>query len=194
MYWVDLEKLDIGYITSVKIGIKTHIRKNKIAFKKTIHLRTETDRVLWSTKAMEFTVNWIIFSAVAIAVGTSIETRKWSPIFILFLYAVYYFRYFRRDMTFSWHWRFAIFFGLMSPFKGCSLILIEFTSMQIESDHLISLLFWIVSSFDNQIGPKVGNSFKIVKKKSNTDTACGCVYAECETKIKKIIYISHNAT
>lgn len=82
MYWADLEKLDIGYITSVKIGIKTLIRKNKIAFKKTIHLRTETDRVLWSTKAMEFTVNWIIFSAVAIAVGTSIETRKWSPIFI----------------------------------------------------------------------------------------------------------------
>lgn len=51
---------------------------------------------------MEFAVNWIVFSAVAIAVGSSIETRKlskinrkqniyavFSAIFILF--------------TFSWH-------------------------------------------------------------------------------------------
>lgn len=111
---------------------------------------------------MEFTVNWIIFSAVAIAVGTSIETRKWSPIFIFICCVLFSLFSSCHDVLMAL--TLCSFFGLMGPFKGCSLILIEFTSMQIESDHLISLLFWMVSSFDNQIGPKVGNSFKIVKK------------------------------
>lgn len=45
---------------------------------------------------MEFTVNWIIFSAVAIAVGTSIETRKWSPIFIFICCVLF-------SLFSSWH-------------------------------------------------------------------------------------------
>lgn len=58
---------------------------------------------------MEFTVNWIIFSAIAIAIGSSIETRKSilaslnSRIYFYSFLFRFYFGYFGY-MTFSWHW------------------------------------------------------------------------------------------
>lgn len=120
---------------------------------------------------MELTVNWIVFSAIAIAVGASIDTRKWIEHQInIFIFQ--YFSYFRREMTFSWHWR-SLFFDSMSPFKGCSFILIEFTSMLIESYHLMVFFFTsncVVNDFQfRQLswnGPNEGNSCKNEKSKT----------------------------
>lgn len=39
--------------------------------------------------------------------------------------------------------------------------------------------------------PKSREFIQNRKKKSNTDMTCGCVYAECETKMKKKIFIFH---
>lgn len=68
---------------------------------------------------MELTVNWIVFSAIAIAVGASIDTRKWIEHQInIFIFQ--YFSYFRREMTFSWHWR-SLFFWLNEPIQRMQL-------------------------------------------------------------------------
>lgn len=72
---------------------------------------------------MEFTVNWIIFSAIAIVIGSSAETRKLfcsnSRIYFHFAFCFknekifpFHFGYFgNAQMTFSWHWDWFLFIG-----------------------------------------------------------------------------------
>lgn len=56
---------------------------------------------------MEFAVNWIIFSAIVIAIGASIETRKFFPNripnCIFGGYAFFSTSYLYIPATFSWH-------------------------------------------------------------------------------------------